>query len=155
MVYDLISSPEFAIPYSSFAATSVLLQNPNYGASRSRLNLHGAWYPDVDDDQKRITVDFRENRLVLSIRTRILGDPNSNINSFVIYTGVDDLASLNPVRDSSDEVVVYDNVNATGIVNHPLPMPIIARYVGLQIVSFDGMYPGINWAIDGCAVPNE
>ena len=153
MVYDLISSPEYGIPDSSLSASSVY---GNSAASKSRLNIYGLWFPSIDDDQKRINVDFGENRLVLAIRTRTANNPIYNIKSFMIYTGIDGSAALNPVRDNTDAIVVFEiDENATVIVNHPLPIPVIARYVALEIILFDVERPGIRWAVDGCAVPTE
>ena len=150
VVYDLISSPEYGIPDSSFVATSVWNQNV---ASSSRLNTDDAWFPSGDDEQKEIGVDFGENRLILGIRTRNYRHRAYYTRSFSIYTGIDGSAEPIPLMDSSGAVAVFEiDEYPTDIVNHPLPIPVIARYVRLKIRSFDGIQSAISWAVDGCSI---
>ena len=150
MVYDLISSPEYGVPDSSFIASTESNQTV---ASDSRLNTSVSWWPTEDDQQRSIYVDFGENRLILAIRTQNYANPNHYPRSFSVLTAIDGAFLMFPLMDSSGEVAVFEiNGYPTDIVNHPLPIPVIARSVRLEIISFDGERPALSWAVDGCSV---
>ena len=125
-------------------------------ASNSRLNTSLFWAPVWSDEQKGIDVDLGTDRLIVAIRTRNIENSNHYLRSFAIYSGIDGSAELVPAMDSSGAEVVFEIVEfSNDILNHALPIPIIARYVRLKIISFDGQTPALSWAVDGCALSPE
>ena len=128
----------------------------NYEASNSRITSYFGWAPSIGaaPTDHWIQVDLQVQRFVAAIVTKGLGDgsvSNEYVTSYKIAFS-DDSIAWSFVTDSRGESLVFTgNVNRHVVFRNALPEVVLARYVRLYVVSYEG-YPTLRWGVKGCPV---
>ena len=143
--FDLISSPRYAVPDSSFTASSKW-------DSSNRLDSSDCWMGDRDVQATWIKVDLCQPRIVTAIRTKGCYG-TYYVMRFTLSTSLDDI-NWSTIKANNEDVVFEGHTDYTRykVVANNLPAPIKTRFVRLNVIRSSAYIPGLKWAIDGCPV---
>ncbi|XP_038057547.1 uncharacterized protein LOC119729101 isoform X2 [Patiria miniata] len=152
---DALGLESREIPDDQLSASSVLDNDPDYGAAYGRnqdARTKGTgWVADVSDPNQWLKIDIGFLSVVAQISTQSRGwkGPNEWVSAYKIEYSLDDVNYTTYQESGSDVVFTGNDAAYTSVIN-ALADPVLARYIKFRPVSWNGGRIALRAELYGC-----
>eukprot|EP00047_Mylnosiga_fluctuans_P006378 m.246577 g.246577 ORF g.246577 m.246577 type:complete len:618 (+) comp15083_c0_seq1:13-1866(+) len=117
------------LPATCFTASSAG-DAAKLAPSNARLHGHSGWRGAVGDKEPWLQVDMQRARLLLKVYVQGQGGSDSWMTSFKLLTSLDGVSWQTYGASAERVALVFPgNIDAEGVIEHALPVPVLTRFV--------------------------